>query len=82
MMMKTCKIFLHRWIGDSTDGYINIPWPAVHQAVGHDIINWIQDRDPTHVQLILEKTIDGYQQLYVDFYNHGLRTEFALTFAK
>lgn len=80
--MKTSKIFLHKWFGNSTDDYIDIPWPQVHQAVGQDTITWLRARDQTQVQLILEQARDGSQHLYADFYNLALRNEFALIFAK
>jgi hypothetical protein len=80
--MKTSKIFLHKWPSNSSDDYIDIPWPQVHQAVGSDTITWLRDRDPTQVQLILEKAADGSHELYADFYSPALRNEFALTFAK
>jgi hypothetical protein len=81
-MMKTSKIFLHKWLADSTEGYIDIPWPQVHKVVGDDIINWVRSKDPIDVQLILEKAPNGYQRLYADFYNLAVRNEFTLLFAK
>ena len=82
-MMKTSKIFLHRWLVASRDGYIDIPWPQVHNAVGVDLINWLQSKDETKVQLIVEKYKEGGMMgLYADFYCDTLRTEFALRFAK
>jgi hypothetical protein len=81
-MMKTSKIFLHRWLVGSRDGYIDIPWPQIHRAVGADLINWVKSKDLTKVQLVVEQTKEGGMGLYADFYCDDLRTEFALRFAK
>jgi hypothetical protein len=80
--MKSDRVFLHSWLGDYTDGYIDIPWPAVHTSAGSTVINWLSQQDSTHVQMILEKNDLGKQSLWAEFYSAGLRTEFALRFAK
>ena len=80
--MKSDRIFLHRWVGDSTDGYVDIPWPLIHQHVDPEIISWVNMRDPSEAQMILDKSSDGMQSLYAEFYRPELRTEFALRFAK
>jgi len=83
--MKTDRVFLCEWLGDYTDGYNDIPWPMVHEWVGHDAVRWINGKDHTKVQMILEKStgIDaGMHQLYAEFYLPCLRTEFALKFGK
>jgi hypothetical protein len=80
--MKNNKIFLHNWQGSCDDEYVDIPWPLIHQSVGSDPIHWLQKKDPTQVQMILEKTADGWQSLWAEFYNSGIRVEFALKFNK
>jgi hypothetical protein len=80
--MRSNRIFLHNWQGDYTDGYVDIPWPLIHQVTGSEIINWLNRQDPIDVQMILEKTDDGWQSLWAEFYRDELRTEFALRFAK
>lgn len=84
--MKTERVFLAEWLGDPTDGYNDIPWPMVHEWVGHEAVRWINRQDYTKAQMILEKSTDptdvGIQKLYVEFYVPSLRSEFALRFAK
>ena len=80
--MKNDRIFLHNWQGQESDEYVDIPWPLVHQVVGNEPINWILNRQHTEVQMILEKTADGWQTLWAEFYDPKFRTEFALRFAK
>ncbi len=84
--MKSDRVLLCEWVGDSTDGYNDIPWPMVHEWVGYDTIRWINGQNYHHCQLILEKNSSplytGIQKLYAEFYDPKLRTEFALRFAK
>lgn len=84
--MRTERLFLCEWLGDTQDGYNDIPWPMVHEWVGHEAIRWINQQDYTKVQMILEKSTDptdiGIQKLYVEFYVPALRSEFAIRFAK
>lgn len=84
--MKTDRVLLCEWLGDVTDGYNDIPWPMVHEWVGYEAVRWINSRDHTDCQLMLEKDLNplmsGMQKLYVEFYNPAMRTEFALKFAK
>jgi len=80
--MKSSKVFLHNWQGNYSDEYIDIPWPLIHKVVGADPINWLQRKDSTKVQLILEKTADGWQSLWAEFYCSEIRIEFALQFDK
>lgn len=82
--MKNDKVFLAEWLGDYTDGYIDIPWPMVHDIVGNDLIKWLNSHPYDHVQMILEKDpLDkAKQRLYAEFYVPALRSEFALRFAK
>lgn len=84
--MKTERVFLCDWLGDTTDGYNDIPWPMVHEWIGPEAIAWINSRDHTECQLILESCTSlydtGRKRLYADFYVPALRSEFALRFAK
>lgn len=83
--MKNDRVFLAEWLGDSTDGYNDIPWPLVHEWVGDDAIRWINQQPYTAVQMILDKQTglnSGIQKLYAEFYHPTLRTEFALKFGK
>lgn len=84
--MKNDKVLLCEWLGDTTDGYNDIPWPMVHEWVGYDAIRWINSQDHGDCQLILEKSTSlydsGMQKLFVEFYVPALRSEFALRFAK
>lgn len=83
--MKIDRVFLCEWLGDTTDGYNDIPWPMVHEWAGYDVIRWINSQNYTDCQLIMEKStgIDsGMIKLYAEFYQQSLRTEFALRFAK
>lgn len=80
--MRNDKILLASWVGDYTDGYVDIPWPEVHQQAGSEIINWINKREYADVQMILDKNNNGNQSLWAEFYNKNLRLEFALMFAR
>ena len=82
--MKSDRVLLAEWLGDYTDGYIDIPWPRVHEVVGYEAIKWLNSHPYDHVQLILEKDPDDRccQRLYAEFYTNSLRSEFALRFAK
>lgn len=83
--MKNERVVLAEWLGDTTDGYIDIPWPRVHELAGYDAIAWINSQSQDHVQMILEKAEgneSGMQKLCAEFYKSALRSEFALRFAK
>ena len=80
--MKNDRVFLHNWKGDPRDEYVDIPWPLVHQYAGADCVSWLNRQDPCRVQMILERTADGWQSLWAEFYDEQCRTEFALRFAK
>jgi len=80
--MKTDRVFLHNWQGEPQDQYVDIPWPLVHRVAGADMIGWLNRQDAVSVQMILEKTADGWQTLWAEFYDDRARTEFALRFAK
>ena len=86
MTMKNDRVLLCEWLGDTTDGYNDIPWPMVHEAVGYEVVRWINSQSHDLCQLILEKGTGlydtGMQKLYVEFYQPSLRSEFALRFAK
>jgi hypothetical protein len=80
--MKNNRVFLHNWQGHSDDGYVDIPWPLVHQMAGAELVSWLNRQDPIKVQMVLDRTSDGWQSLWAEFYDEGTRTEFALRFAK
>lgn len=83
--MKSERVFLCEWLGDITDGYNDIPWPMVHERVGYDAMRWINSRNHTDCQLLLERGTDlstGFFRLYAEFFDEKLRTEFALRFDK
>ena len=80
--MKSDRVFLHNWKVDSADEYVDIPWPLVHKCAGAELVSWLNSRDHTEAQMILEKTSDGWQTLWAEFYDSKIRTEFALRFAK
>lgn len=80
--MKTERIFLHNWQGDPADTYLDIPWPLIHKIVGLDEIKWLKSQEFDHCQMILEKTSDGWQSLWAEFYHGRTRTEYALRFGK
>lgn len=83
--MKNERVVLAQWMGDTTDGYIDIPWPLVHEIAGYHTIAWLNKQSQDHVQMILEKAegnLAGMQRLYAEFYKPTLRSEFALRFAK
>jgi hypothetical protein len=82
--MKSDRVLLATWIADLVDTYVDIPWPKVQQQMGTDEpIAWLNRQDHTQAQMILEKHPDGVtKSLYAEFYNRGLRQEFALRFAK
>lgn len=83
--MKTERVFLAEWLGDTSDGYNDIPWPMVHEWVGYEAIRWINGQNVNDVQMILERQ-DGMSagmfKLYAEFFRPALRSEFALRFAK
>ena len=39
--MKSDRYRLAKWLGDYTDGYVDIPWPLVHEQAGSEMISWI-----------------------------------------
>jgi hypothetical protein len=80
--MKNDRVFLHNWQGGIEDGYVDIPWPLVHQVAGTEMVSWLNRQDPVRVQMILDRTADGWQILWAEFYDEKIRTEFALRFAK
>lgn len=80
--MKNSRVFLHNWQGDGSDQYLDIPWPLVHKMAGPEVIAWMEQQPSTSAQMILEKTSDGWQTLWAEFYVDEARTEFALRFAK
>lgn len=83
--MKNERVLLAEWLGDTTDGYIDIPWPQVHEMAGYHAVAWINNQSQDHVQMILEKAQGdqaSLQKLYAEFYKPALRSEFALRFAK
>jgi hypothetical protein len=81
--MKFERVQLAQWIGDITDGYIDIPWPLVHHQAGSDEIAWLNLQDPVNCQMILDKDQDGtVRTLWAEFYSATLRTEYALRFGK
>jgi hypothetical protein len=71
------------WIGDITDGYVDRPWPEVHNQAGSAVINWLNQQDPTKCQIIMDKEQDGsVRSLWAEFYNENLRLEYALRFGQ
>jgi hypothetical protein len=83
--MKNERVLLAEWLGDTTDGYIDIPWPLVHSLADPECIKWINQHSVDQVQMILDRAQgrdSGLQRLYAEFYRPGLRSEFALRFAK
>ena len=81
--MKNERVWLTDWPIDDAEGYTDIPWPEIHAVVGSDLIEWINRRDHTQVQLILQRSSDCAQHsLWAEFYTAAARQEFALEFAK
>lgn len=83
--MKTERVFLAEWLGDTSDGYNDIPWPMVHEWVGYEAIRWINGQNVNDVQMVLERQTgmsSGMFKLYAEFFRPALRSEFALRFAK
>ena len=81
--MKSDRIKLAEWIGDVTDGYVDIPWPLVHKQAGSEIISWLNRQDYVRCQMILDKEKDSaVQSLWAEFYDINLRAECALRFGK
>jgi hypothetical protein len=82
--MKTNRVKLAEWLGDYTDGYVDIPWPLVHGQAGDEQIRWLNKQDPSHVQMVLEKEKDepAQQTLWAEFYRPETHIEYALRFAK
>jgi hypothetical protein len=83
--MKNDRVFLAEWLGDSADGYNDIPWPLIHEHVGNDAVRWLNSQSPDRVQMVLERGTDfssGRFKLYAEFFQPALRSEFALRFAK
>jgi hypothetical protein len=82
--MKSDRVLLCEWWGDSEDGYIDIPWPMVHEWLGNDAVRWLNQQPTNNCQMILEKDPDhpDLQKLYAEFYVPSLRSEFAIRFAK
>ena len=53
--MKSDRILLAEWVGDVTDSYTDIPWPLVHDSSGPEIVQWLNGKNYTECQMILEK---------------------------
>jgi hypothetical protein len=81
-MMKNNRVFIHNWQGSIGDDYVDIPWPLVHNVAGTELVSWLNRQDPVKVQMVLDRTSDGWQSLWAEFYDDEARTEFALRFAK
>ena len=82
-MMKCDRVKLADWLGDLTDGYVDIPWPQVHEQAGREEVNWLLNQDPMHCQLIMDKEQDGaLRSLWAEFYIESLRLQYALKFGK
>lgn len=79
--MKSERIKIAEWLGEYSDGYVDIPWPSVQQQAGSEIIKWINSVPANKAQLILEKTPEAIQSLWIEFYDHNLRIECALKFS-
>jgi len=80
--MKNDKIKIAHWLGDYTDGYVDIPWPEVQRQAGNEVIKWINSLDTIQAQLILEKDPDNVSQsLWIEFYDPKIRIECALKFS-
>ena len=81
--MKFERVKLATWTEDVTEGYIDIPWPRVHQQACRDEIAWINEQDPTVCQMIMDQEPQGrVRSLWAEFYNTSLRQEYALRFGK
>jgi hypothetical protein len=81
--MKCDRIKLAAWLGDLTDGYVDIPWPQVHEQAGAEQINWLLRQDPMACQMIMDKEQDGaLRSLWAEFYNESLRLQYAIKFGK
>lgn len=81
--MKNDRYRLAKWLGDYTDGYVDIPWPLVHDQASSEVISWLNSRDHVQCQMILEKLSDGAgQELWAEFYDPRLYTEFLIRFGK
>jgi hypothetical protein len=80
--MKSSRHRLAHWLGDYTDGYVDIPWPLVHDQAGTERISWLNRQDPVSVQIILEKDPKDHclQSLWAEFYNDGKYSEYLLRF--
>lgn len=79
--MKNNKHKLAEWVGDYTDGYVDIPWPLVHSQAGSEAVNWLNRQDPTRCQMILEND-SGKMELWAEFFDPRAELEYALRFAK
>jgi len=81
--MKCDRVKLAAWLGDLTDGYVDIPWPQVHEQAGAEQINWLLHQDPITCQLIMDKEQGGaLRSLWAEFYNENLRLQYAIKFGK
>lgn len=82
--MKNNKLKLAEWLGDYTDGYVDIPWPLVHEQAGSEEIRWLNQQDPVDCQMILHKNPkdQAQQSLWAEFYKEQKLTEYCIRFAK
>lgn len=81
--MKNDRYRLARWLGDYTDGYVDIPWPLVHDQSSSEVISWLNSQAHERCQLILVKLPDGAgQELWAEFYDPKGYTEFLIRFGK
>lgn len=80
--MKNDTVFVYSWNTDPSEEYVDVPWPKVHQTVGTEEIQWLEQQDLRDCQMIVERSECGRHCLYVEFYDQNLRREYAVRFAK
>jgi hypothetical protein len=73
--MKAERIVLASW--RSSDLYLDIDWPKVHEQVGRDQLDWLLGQQTTQCQLILDKFQTDFK-LVAEFYDAELFSRYHL----
>lgn len=73
--MKAERIVLASWV--SSDSYMDIDWPRVHEQVGRDQLDWLLAQQTTQCQLILDKLQSDFK-LVAEFYSAELLHRYRL----
>ncbi len=73
--MKTSSYTVLQWTSSEPD--LDIAWPCVHDALGHDCVQWLNRQSLDRCQLIVEQQGQDHR-LVLEFYSPVAEREFHL----